>query len=59
MLAGVTEQKRQLSFCHAFHHLLEIGSVILIVTALADRFSTAAFKVKGSGVEKDQLYFGE
>src|SRR5258708_37558409 len=29
--------------CHANDHLLEIGSVILIVTALTDRLSTTAF----------------
>src|SRR6266446_16387 len=45
--------------CHAYHHLLEIGPVILIVTALTDRLSTLALKVERSGVEKDQLHFGE
>src|SRR5580693_3992641 len=37
---------------HPDHHLLEIGSVVLIVTALAD-LSALAFKVERSGVEKD------
>jgi hypothetical protein len=37
---------------HPDHHLLEIGSVILIMTAFAD-LSTLAFKVERSGVEKD------
>ena len=37
---------------HSDHHLLEIGPVILIVSALAD-LSTLAFKVERSGVEKD------
>ena len=31
----------------------------LIVTALADRLSATALEVKRSGVEKDQLHFGE
>ena len=44
---------------HAYNHLLEIGSVILSVTALADRLSASAFKVERSGVEKDQLHFGK
>ena len=44
---------------HAYDHLLEIGSVTLIVTALVDRLSTTAFKVERSGVEKDQLHFSE
>src|SRR5262249_35565906 len=39
--------------CHTYDHLFEIGSVILIVTALADGLSTAAFKIERSGVEKD------
>jgi hypothetical protein len=39
--------------------LFEIGSVIFTVTALANDLSTAAFKVERSGVEKDQLHFGE
>jgi hypothetical protein len=38
--------------CHADHHLFEIGSVILIVTAFAD-LSTLAFKVERSGVGKE------
>jgi hypothetical protein len=33
--------------------------VILIVTALADQLSAAAFKVERSGIEKDQFHFGE
>ena len=37
---------------HPDYHLLEIGSVILIVTALAD-LTTLAFEVERSGVEKD------
>jgi hypothetical protein len=37
---------------HPDHHLLEIGSVILIVTALA-YLTTLAFEVERSGVEKD------
>src|SRR5215472_9522814 len=37
----------------AYDHLLEIGSVILSVTALADGLSAAAFKVERSGVKKD------
>src|SRR3977135_415904 len=45
--------------CHAKDHLLEIRAMILIMTALADRLSTAALKVKRSGVEKDQFHFGE
>src|SRR5690348_14206514 len=44
---------------HAYDHLLQIGAVIFSVTALADRLSAAAFKVKGSGVEKDQFHFGK
>jgi hypothetical protein len=38
---------------HAHDHLLEIGSVIFTVTALANGLSTAAFKVERSGVEKN------
>src|SRR6516164_381049 len=38
---------------HAYDHLFEIGPVILIVTALADRLSTAAFEIQRGGVEKD------
>jgi hypothetical protein len=37
---------------HPDHYLLEIGSVILIVTAFAD-LSALAFKVERSGGEKD------
>ena len=37
---------------HPDHHLLEIGSVILIVTAFT-YLSALAFKVERSGVEKD------
>ena len=37
---------------HPDYHLLEIGSVILIVTALAD-LTTLAFEVERSGVEED------
>src|ERR1700675_7340 len=37
---------------HPDYHLLEIGSVILIVTALA-YLTTLAFEVERSGVEKD------
>ena len=33
--------------------------MIFTVTALADCLSTAAFKIERSGVEKDQLHFGE
>ena len=46
-------------YCHAYDHLLQIRSVILSVAALADRLSTAAFEIKGSGVEKDQFHFGK
>ena len=50
-------------FCRPLHFPLHAVpdkfDVAFPVTALANCLSTAAFKIERSGVEKDQLHFGE
>src|SRR5947209_20047072 len=38
---------------------LEVGPMIFAMAAFAQALSALAFKVKGGGVEKDQLHFGK
>ena len=42
-----------------YHHLTEVGAMILTVAQLADRLATITLEVDGGGIEKDAIQTGK